>query len=187
MCGIIAFEMWKKLSTQTILNHPRLVVVEDDVELPNGHKTKYLRFESGGNTPTAIAFNHQNKILVLKEYSYPANEWLYQFPGGFVPEDENIDEGMNRELMEEAGLRADKLMLIGNFYPTVRRNNSKAYVFLANELIEEKRDSDPEEEMQLFWFTEQEIDNLILKSELKNGSSLAAWAIYKSYRASMHS
>lgn len=171
--------MWKKLATKTILKHPRLTVVEDEVELPNGHKTDYIRFENSGNTPTAIAINNQNKILVIKEYAYPANEWLYQFPGGFVPNEEDLEQGINRELMEEANLKANNLKLLGSFYPITRRTSNQAYVFLARDLVEEKLEADKEEDIELFWFTEEEIDNLIKENKFKNGSSLAAWSLYK--------
>lgn len=172
--------MWQRLTSKTILKHPRLVVVEDEVKLPSGHKTNYLRFENGGNYPTVIAFNDHYQILVLKEYSYPPNEWLYQFPGGFVPENEDLEQGINRELMEETNLKAKKLKLLGSFYPTSRRSNSQTYVFMAQDLVGEKKKGDIEEEIQLFWLTEQEIDDLIKTNDFKNGSSLGAWAIYKS-------
>lgn len=66
--------MWKKLSTKTILDHPRLKVVEDEVELPNGEKIDYLRFDQTGSAPTVITINKENRFLVIKEYFYVTNE-----------------------------------------------------------------------------------------------------------------
>lgn len=142
--------MWKKLSTKTILNHSRLVVVEDKVELPSGHKTDYIRFEIKGNSPIVIAISGDNKILVLKEYSYPVNDWLYEFPGGFVPDSEDLGQGINRELMEESNLKAGKLKMIGSFYPIVRRTNLQTHVFVAHDLIEHRVKGDEEEEIKFF-------------------------------------
>jgi ADP-ribose pyrophosphatase len=179
---ILSLRMWKKLSTKIILSHPRLTVVEDEVELPNGHKTDYLRFEIKGNSATVIAKNNENRILIIKEYLYPANEWLYQLPGGFVPEGEDIEQGINRELMEETNLKAKRLKLLGNFYPMVRRTNSRVYVFLGTDLIEQKLEGDKEEEIEINWYLEEEIDNLIKEGKFKNSTSLGTWAIYKSIK-----
>lgn len=171
--------MWKKLSSQTLLDHPRLKVIEDEVELPNGHKTQYLRFDSSGNAATIIAINDENKFLLQKEYSYPPNEDLYQFPGGFVPNGENIEIGANRELMEEADLKANILIELGSYYTNNRRSSGKMYVYLAKDLQEESLPGDLEENIESYWLSETEIDELIKNGEIKNYSVLAAWTLYK--------
>jgi ADP-ribose pyrophosphatase len=171
--------MWKKLSSKTILDHPRLKVIEDEVELPNGHKTDYLVFDRKGDAPLAIVINSDNKILVSNEYSYPVGEVLFQFPGGYVKYSEDIDEGIRRELMEEVGLHAEHLQKLGFFYPNDRRSNMKSYVYIAKNLTEQKLDGDLEEAIDYLWFSEDEIDQLIRKNKFKHGPSLATWAIYK--------
>lgn len=171
--------MWNKLSSKIILDHPRLKVIKDEIELPSGHKTQYLKFDTSGNAATIIAINDKGKFLVQREYSYPPNEDLYQFPGGFVPNGENIDIGANRELMEEADLKAKKLTFLGSYLTNNRRGSAKMYVYLAKDLHEESRNGDLEEKIESYWFTEKEIDELIISGEFKNGYSLAAWSLYK--------
>jgi len=174
--------MWKKLSSKILLDHPRLKVIEDDIVLPNGHKTQYLKFESLGCAATLIAINDQGKILLQKEYSYPPNKNLFQFPGGFIPKDESVEEGANREFMEEANLKANKLTLLGSYLTNNRRSDSKMYVYLAEELVEEHLDGDVEEKIDSNRLKEKEIDDLIVHGEFENGYSLAAWCLYKIFR-----
>ena len=171
--------MWKKLSSKILLDHPRLKVIEDEVELPNGHKIQYLKFDSSGNAVTIIAVNGDGKILLQREYSYPLNEEIYQFPGGFVPDEEDLEAGANRELMEEAGLKANKLTDLGFYYPNNRRSNSKMYVYLGRDLQAESLTGDLEEDIKSYWFTEDEIDQLIKNGEIQNFSVLSAWSLYR--------
>jgi ADP-ribose pyrophosphatase len=171
--------MWKKLSTKTILDHKRLKVVEDQVELPNGEVTDYIRIDQLGNQPTVIAINRQNKILVIKEYFYVTHKWLYLFPGGFVPADESIEDGIKRELVEETGVVAKKWSLIGSLYPQVRRSSIMADVFVARELDQGTQRLETEEQIEILWLTENEIDQLIKEGKFRVSASLAAWAIYK--------
>lgn len=104
---------------------------------------------------------------------------IYQFPGGFVPKGENIRKGANRELMEESGLRAGKLNLLGKYLVNNRRSNSYMYVFLATDLKEKKLDGDSEENIESFWFYEKDIDRMIKEGKILNGYTLASWSLYK--------
>jgi len=73
--------MWRTLSSKEIFNHPRLTLVEDEIMLPNGTKTTYLKYkDSGIRGATIICQRDDNKILLSKEYSYPPNKILFQFP-----------------------------------------------------------------------------------------------------------
>lgn len=172
--------MWKILQSKEIFTHPRLSLIEDDVELPNGSQTKYLKFKDEGNSVTIICIRKDNKILLQKEYSHPPQRKIFQFPGGFVPKEEDIKVGANRELMEEAGYRANELVLLGTYLLNNRRSSASMYVYLATNIIEEKIEGDIEEELENYWFNEQEIDNLIKNDKIENPNILASWSIYKS-------
>ncbi len=177
--------MWKRLSTKTILNHPRLHVVEDEVELPNKEKTHYLRFEEKGSTSTVIVLDAEKKILVIKEYFYVTDEWFYLFPGGFVPESENVENGMRRELEEETGITVKELVALGSFYTYIRRTPMAVVVFLAEMLGSTVPRLEKEEQIETFWYTEEEIDQIIKNGDFKNAPSLAAWALYKTNKMTL--
>jgi len=170
---------WKKISSKVILDHPRMKVVEDIVELPSGKITDYVRYGNEGEVVTIICRNNDNKILLQKEYSYPPNEELYQFPGGFVPKNEETEIGANRELMEEAKYRANKLSIIGSYFVNNRKSDVVCSVFLGTDLNEEARNGDEEEIIESYWFNELEIDEMIRVGEIRNVSVLAAWSLYK--------
>ncbi|MDO8265883.1 MAG: NUDIX hydrolase [Candidatus Saccharibacteria bacterium] len=172
--------MWKKVSKKTLLEHPRITVCEDIVELPNGEKTDYLYFEGDNGASTIIVINEYNKILLQKEYSYPPNEILYQFPGGGINTNEAPIDAAKRELSEEANLSGE-IEEIGWFYTDNRRKKSKMHVFVATRLTGSPGKLDAEEVLEDFWLTETEIDELISSQQLVIYSALSAWAIYKNY------
>lgn len=82
-------------------------------------------------------------------------------------------------MLEETGVKATKLTLMGSFYFYIRRSSVKVDVFLAQELEEQTPNLEKEEQIEKFWLTETEIDQLIKDNKFKNSPSLAAWAIYK--------
>ncbi len=173
---------WKKLKRTILLKHPRLNVYEDDVQLPNGVTTKYIHFGNHHDAAEVIAVNDQGKILVQREYSYPPNKWLYQFPGGGVEKDETPQQGALRELAEEGKLTG-KLKDIGWFYINNRRWGDKFYVFIATDLSSATASEDPEEDIESYWFSEQEVDQMIAEGKIVNFSFLAGWALYKAHKS----
>ncbi len=171
--------MWQTLSSKEVFSHPRLSIIEDEILLPNGKKTSYIKFKENGNAVTIICRNQEGKILLQKEYSYPSNQDLYQFPGGAVPLDESIESGANRELMEEAKLFSHSLKLLGSYLVNNRRSNTKMFVFLATNTEERSLPEDEEEVIQSFWFDESELDRMIIDDKVINTHTLASWTLYK--------
>lgn len=171
--------MWQKLSSKEVFSHPRLSIIEDEVLLPSGKKISYLKFKETGNAATIICRNKAGKILLQKEYSYPPNQDLYQFPGGAVPLDEKIEIGADRELGEEAKLHGKSLKMLGSYLINNRRSNARMYVFLATDLEERALSEDEEEVIQSFWFDEKRIEQMIIDGEIINAHVLSSWSLYR--------
>jgi 8-oxo-dGTP pyrophosphatase MutT (NUDIX family) len=172
--------MWKTISSAEIFKHPRITLIEDDVLLPNGKKIKYLKIKDGQDCAvTIIGKNKKSKILLQKEYSYPPNQKIFQFPGGSVSPGEKPEEGANRELREETGLRAKKLRLLGSYLINNRRSAGKFYVYLGTDLVEDPLPKDETEDLESFWFDENEIEDMIAHGKIINAHVLTAWTLYK--------
>jgi len=171
--------MWKTLSTKEILKHPRLTVIEDEFETEKGIRGKYLHYKHDKNVAFLLCKRADGKMLLQKEYCYPSKEKYFMLPGGAVPLDEKIGDGANRELMEEAGFRADSLELLGNYSLNIRKSKGLVYVFLATDLKEASLPGDPEEEIETYWFNEDEIEQKIINGDIHDPNILAAWTLYK--------
>ena len=170
--------MWKKLSSKTVFEHPRLTLGLDEILLPNGNKINYLIYEDLGDV-VMIVCERDGKVLLQKEYTWPSDAMLFHLPGGVINKGEKPEIAANRELMEEAGYRAKNLQHLGKFLVHNRRSKAYTYVFLATDLVEESIDADQEEYIEPYWFTEVEVDGLIKKGEIVNHYLLSSWNFYK--------
>ena len=155
-----------------------MTLVEDEIILPSGQKTTYLKQKDNGSCCVTIIAKQNDKILVQREYSYPSNQKIFQFPGGGAPAHEKPEEGANRELMEEMGYRANTLDLLGIYLMDNRRSTQKMHDFLASDLTRESREKDIEEEIESFWFSEDEIAKMIKNGDIINVHALASWCLY---------
>lgn len=170
---------WKKLSTRTLFTHPRLTVVEDDVMLPQGKQTKYLRYENLQDYVTVIA-ERDGYIALIREYSYPHDEWLWQLPEGSIEAGEDALASAHRELKEEADLEAKSVIPIGMNYGHHRRSDEKDYIFVATSISEvEKTGGDAEEiGTTMQWFPIAKIKEMISTGKIRQKNVLAALALY---------
>jgi 8-oxo-dGTP pyrophosphatase MutT (NUDIX family) len=170
---------WKFISRKLLLDHPRLKIVEDVVELPNSQQIKYIRESPAGHRSVAvIAVNKNNQILIQTEYSYPPNEVLYQLPGGSVNQDEDIIVAANRELSEESGYVGSDCKFIGFFYTNNRRSDNRQYVVVCKNLKKQKLPQDNEEFIESEWIDPDKIKELIIAGKITNMNLLAAIQLY---------
>ncbi len=54
----------------------------------------------------------ENKMVILREYRVPLNDYEYGFPAGLLDQGETIEQATRRELMEETGLTVRRFIKI---------------------------------------------------------------------------
>lgn len=171
--------MFRRTGSRVLLSHPRLTVIEDDILLKDGTPSTYIRFAAAGFGITLVCRRPDGKILAQREYSYPPDAYLMQFPGGGSQDAEDPPAAANRELMEEAGYRAGRLTLLGSFLGDNRRSSAMMHVYLAEDLAEQSLPGDAGEVVTHTWLDEQEIEGLISEGGVTNCFFLAAWTLYR--------
>ena len=177
----MAIQKWRKISSRHILDHPRMQLVEDEVELPSGKKIQYLRQEYSGRGGVIVICRKGDKILVQREYSYPLDEILWQFPGGKIEADETPEQAATRELAEESGIKAENAKCIGWFYPDNRRTNARLFVVECDYVTDdEKARPDDTEFIESEWIENGQISQMIRRGEVRNYAMLAAWGMLQS-------
>jgi ADP-ribose pyrophosphatase len=147
--------------------------------LPTGSTTQYLRYEGLNDYVTVIA-RRDDKIAMIREYSYPHDEWLWQFPEGVIDTGEDPLEGAKRELLEETGLEALQFHELGTNYDHHRRNTVKDYIYIATDIAEGQKAGGDEEEhgTETHWFTAEDIKKMMRDGKIVQKNALAALALY---------
>lgn len=78
-----------------------------------------------------VAFDAKDRLLLIKRGN-PPYQGQFALPGGFVDVGELVEDACRRELLEETGVKAGKLTLIGVYSDPKRdpRGHSVAVAFL---------------------------------------------------------
>ena len=84
------------------------------------------------------------QILLIKQYRYAANGYLYEIPAGRLDANESPEECARRELQEETGCIAERMDRLTAMYTTPGFTDERIHLFLASGLTRgpAKRDSD---------------------------------------------
>ncbi len=133
----------KQMSSETIYDGKIIKVCKDTALLPNGNLAiREIVKHSGGICIAPLTEN--NELIFVKQFRYPYNEILLELPAGKRDNNEDPVEGAKRELKEETGATAEKIVSLGQLYPTVAYCDEIIWLYLATGLKfgEQKLDED---------------------------------------------
>ena len=74
------------------------------------------------------------RVIVEQQYRHGSDSVTREFPAGLVEKDEDALTAAKRELLEETGLEAGRVTLLGNLSPNNAFMSNRQYFFLAEEL-----------------------------------------------------
>lgn len=174
--------MIKKISSKIIYENPWVRMREDAVEFPDGKQGIYAYTDRVDAGPMIIPVTAEGKLIVLKEWRYPIQNWTYCFPFGGVESGEDVLTAAKRELAEETGFTAEKWESLGQLIIDPGGNSQITPVFLATELTIGETHLDGAEIHEVMEFAVEEIMQNIATGEMTGGWLLAGLAKYLAYK-----
>ena len=83
---------------------------------PNGMKAVVIvAVVDNGFFPNTISYKRDLRLVVIKEFRFPVNDYVYSLPAGLIEKDEKIEDCVSREIFEETGLNLVKINYISPF------------------------------------------------------------------------
>jgi ADP-ribose pyrophosphatase len=134
-----------KISSEKIYTGRVLSVERDIVELPNGKEASRDVIRHNGAS-AVVAISGDSEVLLVKQYRYPVEEILWEIPAGRRnSREESFYDCAVRELKEETGCTAEKMMRIGAIYPAAAYDDERVEIFLAMGLSQKEQKLDDDE------------------------------------------
>ncbi|HJT58033.1 MAG TPA: NUDIX hydrolase [Ktedonobacteraceae bacterium] len=81
-----------------------------------------------------VPIDREHNVLLVKEYYVGSNSFLYALPGGSIEGNADPESEAMRELREETGYSAEKLIKLHYTYSRPAISTRKSYTFLAYNL-----------------------------------------------------
>lgn len=134
----------KTLKQEYIFNGKLINLRKDEVLLPNDKKANREVVEHSGGVGI-VAINDNNEVLLVKQFRYPYKKVLLEIPAGKINKGENPLKCGIRELKEETGVVAEKIISLGEIYPSPGYCDEVICLYLATNLKIETTNPDEDE------------------------------------------
>ncbi|MGK5530411.1 NUDIX domain-containing protein [Streptomyces sp. URMC 129] len=129
-------ERWPVAGTSTPWAGGKTSVRSDDVVMPDG-STARRDYQVHPGSVAVLALDDQDRVVVIEQYRHPVRHKLWEIPAGLldVP-GENPLTAAQRELYEEAHVKAEDWRVLIDLFTSPGGTDEAARIFLARGLSE---------------------------------------------------
>ena len=155
----------KQLSSEYKFRGRIMTARVDEVSLPNGKTAprEVLPIDKDGN------------VILVRQFRYAFDTELLEMPAGKMdhgPED--AEECGIRELKEETGCTAGRIVPLGAIYPSPGFLTEVTYLFAALDLTEGEMQPDEDEFVEVVRLPIAEVEKMIERDEIRDAKTVAA-------------
>ena len=160
----------KTLKSNVVYDGKILRLNNDDIICANGVKaTREIVHHNGGVCILAFV---DDKIVMVRQFRYAYGEEMFELPAGKLEKGEDSYKAGLRELEEEVGLKAEKLISLGAMYPSCGYTNEIIYLYKAENVSRTPRHLDVDEDIDIYYFSLEEVIDMINKNEIKDAKTI---------------
>ncbi len=163
----------KTLKEKEIFDGKIIRVHLDDVELDDGTKTFREVVEHSGGVCMA-ALTEDDELLMVRQYRYPFHRELLEVPAGKLEKGEDPLEAGKRELEEECGVVADKIISLGEIYPTVAYCSEIIRMYAATGLKNTRQHLDEGEFLGVEKVKFADALSMVMNGDIRDAKTVAA-------------
>ena len=163
-------------SSESVFTGKIISVRTDHVGMPGGNDSQRDVVEHPGAVGV-VALDDSGRVMLIKQYRHPVGEALWELPAGLLDvEGEQALAAAQRELGEEAGLKAERWNVLVDLLTSPGMTNEATRVYLARDISdvsEQRSDEDEEADLELAWVDLDEAVLSIMSGGIRNALAVA--------------
>ncbi len=164
----------KQLTTEKAFEGKIFTVRHDSVELPDGHRS----IRDVAETSDAVAIlpvDGNNCTYLVRQYRYAQGCEMLEAAAGKLDKGEEPHHCAARELKEETGFTADKLIYLGSIRPSPAVLTEKIHLYLALGLYEGESCPDEGEFLRVEKYSFNQLHDMIINNEIEDAKTIAIY------------
>lgn len=153
----------------------RIVKVHvDRVQLPGGREVT-LEVVRHPASVVLIPLPDPDHVVLVRQYRYPINQWVWELPAGTVDPGEAPDAAARRECHEEIGKIPRRMARIGSLFPTPGYCDEEMVFYRLDGLDEPTTDAhlDEDELLEPRTFTLDDVRTQVERGEIVDMKTVA--------------
>ena len=164
---------WTTRSSRPVYGNRWIKVREDIAELPSGETTIYGVVECS-ECVGVLPFLDRDTVVLVGQYRYVARGFYWEMPTGGQHAGETLEEAAQRELAEEAGFEAGRLVKLCDFHTSKSIMREVAHLFMALDLRPASRPADHTEFIERRALPFDEVLGMVERGEIKDSMTVIA-------------
>lgn len=170
----------KVIESKELIKTKIFTVTEDVAKDPEGFEIKRAIIRHPGSA-VMMAVDDAGRVLLVKQFRLPANDYLWELPAGRLDEGESPVDAARRELREETGYSAKKWTELASYFASPGFLQERMTVFLAEDLTEGEQEPMDDERIEMKWFEPAELDRMIREREVQDGKTLVGYLTWQRF------
>jgi ADP-ribose pyrophosphatase len=163
------------LSSKVVFRGPVFSVTLDKVVEPSGVRARRDTVRHQGSVVVLVVDDTRKppRVLLLRQYRYPANASLWELPAGRIDRGESPLAAAKRELLEETGFRARKWKHLFTYYSSPGFLDETMAIYRASGLTAGLAQPEDDEVIAKRFFSLPQAVRMIARARIRDGKTIA--------------
>ncbi len=169
--------MEEKIRTLGILFAKHFSAQLDTVRLRTGRTTERIKI----NHPEAAAvvpFVDEQRILMVRQWRYAIDRETLEIPAGKADPGEALEVCAVRELKEETGYGAERLLHLFSYYPAIGYSDEMIRIYAASGLVSLPTEREVDEISRVEVVPLNRVQDLILEGAIADGKTVIGISLF---------
>jgi len=167
----------KIVSSRVVFKGRVFAVRRETVLEPSGVKVTREIVTHPGSVVVLPVFP-DGRILMIRQYRHSVRQFLWELVAGSKDPGESFLTGAHRELLEETGYTARRMLKLLDLFPTPGFVSENMVIFLAEDLKVGKAQPEADEKIVRRLFSLSEIERWIRAGKIRDAKSVAGILYY---------
>ena len=165
----VLVDRWKLESRKKVFEHPFVIIVADTLSR-DGVTRPYFFIDSPVDSVAIVAITGEKELVLTRQYRHPMGRIFIDLPAGRAEVGEDPWEAAVRELAEETGYRAERMIPLGKLSPFPGSLRVTQHVFYATGLTRGTQNLDAGEELEVLHRPFDEVYQEVVQGEYLDGA-----------------
>jgi 8-oxo-dGTP pyrophosphatase MutT (NUDIX family) len=177
---------WTQIQQKKLLTTAVLTVNQITSRSPKGDEHDYVIIDAPSwvTVVPVIKNDSHEQFIMVRQWRHAEKRMSVEFPGGVINPGETPAQGAARELLEETGYTAKRLVPLASFSPNPALMTNRQHFFLAFDLTDTgKLHLDEDEYMQVIIEDAESVYRHMENGEYSHGLMVCGAFLYQRYTA----
>ena len=138
------------ISNETIYEGKVINLRRERVTLPNGMQVEFEIVDHPGGA-AVVALDERDRVCLVRQYRHVAGDYIWELPAGKIDDREPPVRTAQRELEDEAGIRAQTWFSLGAILTSPGVFDETVHLWLARTLTAAEQNTEPDEDLEVHW------------------------------------